>query len=173
MGDSDSLAEELGEVSGFIDVVYREMCAAHAAELAALEERKVTDTAELLQTLAQFPETQFKQYLAAEAPVLRKNSRRSQQLREEGNRAYTAGRNEQALKLYTESVRFAPFGEGGTGEDLSLAFANRSAVLAQLKLFRLALQDIRLSLQAGYPAHLQYKLHERRAKCCKEEKQFR
>ena len=41
MGDSDSLAEELGEVSGFIDVVYREMCAAHAAELAALEERKV------------------------------------------------------------------------------------------------------------------------------------
>ena len=55
---------------------------------------------------------------------------------------------------------------------------------------RLALQDIRLSLQAGYPAHLQvtnrilfnvillkfqlqYKLHERRAKCCKEEKQFR
>merc|ERR1719397_294333 len=93
MGDSDSLAEELGEVSGFIDVVYREMCAAHAAELAALEERKVTDTAELLQTLAQFPETQFKQYLAAEAPVLRKNSRRSQQLREEGNRSCALLRN--------------------------------------------------------------------------------
>ena len=48
MGDSDSLAEELGEVSGFIDVVYREMCAAHAAELAALEERKVKQLTSLV-----------------------------------------------------------------------------------------------------------------------------
>ena len=43
----------------------------------------------------------------------------------------------QALKLYTDSVRFAPYTGEGKGEELGLALANRSAVLAQVKEFRL------------------------------------
>ena len=42
----------------------------------------------------------------------------------------------QALRLYTDSVRFAPYTGEGRGEELGLALANRSAVLAQGKEFR-------------------------------------
>ena len=88
--------------------------------------------------------------MAAEARVLRKSGKRSSQLREEGNKAYLAGKNAQvilysshyptqylqALKLYTHSVRFAPYTGEGVGEELGLGLANRSAVLAQHKEFR-------------------------------------
>ena len=45
--------------------------------------------------MSKFGETGFVQYLTAEAPVLRKNGGRSQKLREQGNKAYTAKNNDQ------------------------------------------------------------------------------
>ena len=39
-------------------------------------------------------------------------------------------------------------------------------------LFRLALRDIEVSIEAGYPKDLIFKLHERRFKCFKELKQL-
>ena len=83
------------------------------------------------------------------------------------------------------------------GKELSLALANRSAVLFKIgeikwvhnyaicysiwiKLlllslynFRLALRDIDLSLDAGYPMDLTFKLQERRFKCYKELRQMK
>eukprot|EP00092_Neocalanus_flemingeri_P100883 GFUD01128895.1.p1 GENE.GFUD01128895.1~~GFUD01128895.1.p1 ORF type:complete len:670 (+),score=162.71 GFUD01128895.1:141-2150(+) len=169
---ADILNEELGDVSGFLDVVYREMCANNGREMVDMQTQGGTDSKELLRLMAKFPETGFVQYLKAEAPVLRKNGKRSQQLREQGNKAYTAKKNEQALQLYTDSVRFAPCTLEGKGEELSLALANRSAVLFQMKQFRLALQDIELSFLAGYPQDMAYKLHERKGKCLKEMKDY-
>ena len=86
---------------------------------------------------------------------------RSSQLREQGNKAYTSKKNSQALKLYTESVRwvrrrrmkkidkdgifnldflshfeimrsfcrFAPYSGAGQGEELCMAYANRSELV--------------------------------------------
>merc|ERR1719167_1630518 len=159
------ITEELGDAIGFLEVVYREMCENHAETMQDLQDRNVSDSEELLRTMSCFEETKFLHYLNAEAPVLRKNAKRSSQLREQGNKAYTSKKNSQALKLYTESVRFAPYSGAGQGEELCMAYANRSAVLAQTKQFKLALQDIELSFHAGYPPELAYKLHERSAKC--------
>merc|ERR1719209_396894 len=164
------ITEELGDAIGFLEndssmVVYREMCENHAETMQDLQDRKVSDSEELLRTMSRFEETKFLIYLNAEAPVLRKNAKRSSQLREQGNKAYTSKKNSQALKLYTESVRFAPYSGAGQGEELCMAYANRSAVLAQGQQWSLALQDIQLSFEAGYPKDLAYKLHERRAKC--------
>ena len=47
--------------------------------------------------MSKFPETGFVQYITAEAPVLRKNGKRSSQLREEGNKAYMAKKNKQVI----------------------------------------------------------------------------
>merc|ERR1719158_1514662 len=134
-----------------------------------LQDRGITSSEELLKVMSKFPETEFKHYLRAEAPVLRKNGERSTKLREQGNKAYTGRKNSQALELYTQSIRFAPYSGSGRGEELCMAYANRSAVLVQTKQFKLALQDIELSFHAGYPLELAYKLHERSAKCYQEQ----
>ena len=42
---------------------------------------------------------------------------------------------------------------------------NRSALWADLKQHRLAISDINLAIEAGYPDTLMHKLYERRAKC--------
>jgi len=44
--------------------------------------------------------------------------------------------NKDALKTYTEAIKLAPHYEEYRGIELSLAFANRSAVYFQMKLFR-------------------------------------
>lgn len=46
-----------------------------------------------------------------------------------------------------------------------MAYANRSACLVHLGDYSLALADIDLALENGYPVDLRYKLLERRAKC--------
>ena len=48
----------------------------------------------------------------------------------------------------------APVNNKGTGKDLSLAIANRSAALFRLRNFHLALEDIEFALTSGYPTEL-------------------
>ena len=52
----------------------------------------------------------------------------------------------QALKLYTDSIRFAPYTGEGVGEELGLGLANRSAVLAQCKDYRLVVMSVQCSV---------------------------
>ena len=54
--------------------------------------------------------------------------------------------------------------ETGESRDLSLALANRSAVLFSLKGYHLALDDIHLALDAGYPEDLRFKVIERKVR---------
>ena len=46
-----------------------------------------------------------------------------------------------------------------------MAYANRSAALMHMHEYDASLDDIEEALNNGYPAELQYKLLERRAKC--------
>lgn len=50
-------------------------------------------------------------------------------------------------------------------EPLALGFANRSAVLFELKEYNKCVQDIEIAISCGYPRILQCKLLERKAKC--------
>ena len=56
----------------------------------------------------------------------------STELRDAGNKLYQAKKFSQAIAKYTRSAQFAP----PTSEALSLAFANRSAVLFQVYIIR-------------------------------------
>ncbi|KAL3268766.1 hypothetical protein HHI36_007866 [Cryptolaemus montrouzieri] len=66
-----------------------------------------------------------------------KDNQESAELRKKGNKLFVANRDEEALKMYTDSVAVA---EDKT-EYLGLAYANRSAVLFRLKLFEECLKQ--------------------------------
>ena len=85
----------------------------------------------------------------------------AKEFREAGNKEYSAKKFGLAVKLYTVSAMHAP----PASEALALAYANRSAVLVQMKKYSSALKDIRLSVEAGYPTKLRYKLQQRKLQC--------
>lgn len=94
-----------------------------------------------------------------------KNSEKSAKYRTEGNKHYAKKTPQQlliALKLYNQSICFAPNGS----EDLSIGYANRSAVYFDLKLFDVCIQNIELSRNtAAFPARLIDKLRNRERHC--------
>lgn len=61
----------------------------------------------------------------------RKSDEVSLKWREAGNKLYKARKDGEALEMYTKSVAFAE-----DGENLGIAFANRSAVLFHRKMYR-------------------------------------
>ena len=65
-----------------------------------------------------------------------KSAEKSLQFKQEGNRLFASKQNNLALEAYNKAVSHAPQSEHFKGEELSLALANRSAVLYQMKLFR-------------------------------------
>ncbi|KAK5641696.1 hypothetical protein RI129_010243 [Pyrocoelia pectoralis] len=87
-----------------------------------------------------------------------KNCKMADELREEGNHHFKLKNDTLALRKYTESIAYAPRGS----EQLALAFANRSAVLYQLKLYKECLKDITQALSSNYPKRLCEKLIKRR-----------
>ena len=72
-------------------------------------------------------------------------------------------------------IIYFPFIEDGAGfchEELALGYANRSAVLFQMKEYELCIRDITRAFDNSYPNNLMYKLFERKARCLKALKQF-
>merc|ERR1719158_549374 len=88
----------------------------------------------------------------------------TRRFRDFGNGHFKAGRDLEAARMFGEAARVAPVSEKGEGRDLSLAIANRSAALVRLGRSRLALMDIKLALDSGYPKDMRYKLYERKVK---------
>ncbi|XP_044005663.1 SET and MYND domain-containing protein 4-like [Aphidius gifuensis] len=85
-----------------------------------------------------------------------------------GNNEYTAtSKNKdyisKSIEAYTKSIAYAPVGSS----ELSLAYANRSAVLFKAGLYNDCLLDIERSLKIGYPDNLKTKLHIRQSLCFK------
>lgn len=124
-----------------------------------------------------------------------KNANAAEHYRALGNALYDRRLTAQALQMFSTSILLAPHpprrpypaaGEkeslGGSEtpfppfsteeeeEDegkqvLSLAYANRSAMLLELKRYPACLRDIGLALRFGYPKRLRYKLVSRWARC--------
>ncbi|XP_070535620.1 SET and MYND domain-containing protein 4-like [Ptychodera flava] len=97
----------------------------------------------------------------------KKSAEKSAELRSKGNSAFQKQQNEKALDFYTESVLCAPISSDCDfqSRELTLAYANRSAVLYQMKEHELCLEDIQRAFQCGYPDDLHYKLYYRRGGC--------
>jgi len=112
-----------------------------------------------------------------------KSATRSIDLRNSGNKAFQKKDDRTALMLYTQSIATAPFPSSSevskkemhtelaqnenncTSEALSLALANRSAVLFSMGDHEACLSDVRQALNYNYPNKLLYKLFERRGRC--------
>lgn len=63
-------------------------------------------------------------------------------------------------------------GSGFCHEELALGYANRSAVLFQMKEYELCIRDITRAFDNSYPNNLMYKLFERKARCLKALKEY-
>jgi len=94
-----------------------------------------------------------------------KSEGETKRCREAGNKHFQAGRDEEALKQFNRAVVAAPVNAKQEGRDLSIALANRSAVLFRLGYSSLAIRDIDMALEAGYPLELRFKVYERKYKC--------
>lgn len=113
----------------------------------------------------------------------------SQRLRNMGNQVYQKNRLTEALDNYNASICLAPhppppnafvlhpsgvdhLDESFSHEELALGYANRSAVLFQMKEYELCIRDITRAFDNSYPNNLMYKLFERKARCLKALKDF-
>lgn len=92
-------------------------------------------------------------------------------LRDEGNDEYKDGKYFEALLFYNQSLQLATVIESDS--QLSLAYANRSAVYSKLNESKLCLENIQLAKKHGYPADKVAKLNEREKKCSEILKQER
>lgn len=101
--------------------------------------------------------------LVVEPSFSTKSGTEATRLRNEGNKLYQKGKYHEALEVYFYSILNAPF--SSKGHELSLAYANSSAVLFNLKRFHECLRGIQLALSNGYPEELRYKVFDRQGKC--------
>ena len=92
-----------------------------------------------------------------------KDSCSAQKLKEEGNKYFVAGKYQRALDKYNQSLILAE--EGGGPSSLGVVLGNRSAALYHLRQYAACVQDVDTALATSYPAHLELKLLERRARC--------
>ena len=108
-----------------------------------------------------------------------KDRSESQKLRNLGNQVYQKNRLSEALEYYSQSICLAPHPlppntylshpqdqeETFSYEELALGYANRSAVLFQMKEYELCIRDITRAFNYSYPNNLMYKLFERKSRC--------
>ena len=81
----------------------------------------------------------------------------SRRLREAGNNLFKVGRDLEAIEMFNRAIMKAPVNDEKKGRDMSLGLANRSAALMRLGHSRLALEDVDLALNSGYPKDLRYR----------------
>lgn len=91
-----------------------------------------------------------------------KNDKISEACREKGNKSYTQKQFIDAVVQYNQSLCFAE-----SRQNLGLAFANRSAVFLELKMFSTCLKNIEMAKSHDYPNDKLEKL-DKRAEICRQ-----
>jgi SET and MYND domain-containing protein 4 len=90
-----------------------------------------------------------------------KLNEKSEQLRNEGNQLYARRNFHDALIKYNESLCLAE----NESENLGFAFANKSAVYFEMKMFEKCLRNIDLAFENKYPESNKKVLETRQNKC--------
>lgn len=101
-------------------------------------------------------------------PPVRKSDHLSADYRNRGNKSFSKKQDLEALCFYTNALSHAD-----TTKLLSLAYANRSAVLYSLKKYEKCLVDIERAFDAGYDDDLRPKLEKRKELCIEALKNVR
>lgn len=93
----------------------------------------------------------------------KKDSSISEHFRKLGNNSFTAKEPslEKSVEFYTKSIAYAP----AKSSQLSIGYANRSAVLYKAGLINDCLSDIDRAFENNYPDRLKSKLYHRKAMC--------
>jgi tetratricopeptide (TPR) repeat protein len=119
------------------------------------DELRVIAALNIMKILNTIPEINFES----------KDSRASITLRKDGNQVFILAQNVEELikawELYSKSIAKAP----NDSEELSLAYANRSAILIKLCKYTECIEDINRALKLDYPSHLKGKLLFRKIEC--------
>ncbi|KAJ7997407.1 hypothetical protein DPEC_G00228660 [Dallia pectoralis] len=105
-------------------------------------------------------DTEFLSSISNRHPI-RKDPEQATRCKEKGNASFKARDYTAASLLYSQGVCHASM----SSEQLSLCYANRSAALFHLQLYKECLDNIDMALKHGYPGHLQHKLQSRRTQC--------
>ncbi|XP_056592673.1 SET and MYND domain-containing protein 4 isoform X1 [Triplophysa dalaica] len=92
---------------------------------------------------------------------VKKSPEPASEFREQGNLSFKVKDYTSAALFYSKGICHAD----KNTEQLSLCYANRSAALFYLTLYKECLEDIRQALEAGYPSHLRDKLITRKTAC--------
>lgn len=95
--------------------------------------------------------------------LLDRSTEFANKFREEGNKMFAERDFHLALAWYNKSLCNAIVGS----PQVSLIYANRSAVYLECKQFKLCLENIKLARDHGYPTNKLSKLAEREEKCLK------
>lgn len=93
----------------------------------------------------------------------RKTNQSSLNYRQNGNSKFMQQDWLEAMDLYNRSLCFAEV----ASENVSIAYANRSACFFQMQMYENCLTDIQLAKEADYPVHLMPKLEKRESDCRK------
>lgn len=102
--------------------------------------------------------------LTADQPMRHgKSAEKSIELRALGNKYFSLKNKDyfKALEYYNESICHAPT----DSEQLSIGYANRSAIYFDWKKYDICLENIELARKTGYPDRLMDKLNKREAEC--------
>ncbi|XP_076876439.1 protein-lysine N-methyltransferase SMYD4 isoform X2 [Brachyhypopomus gauderio] len=100
----------------------------------------------------------------SEKYAVNKCSESAARFREQGNHRFKLKDFKSAALYYSKGVSCAAHDT----ELLSICYANRSAALLHLGLYKECLEDIQRALDEGYPSHLQGKLTNRQTQCVNE-----
>uniref|UniRef100_T1IUA2 Protein-lysine N-methyltransferase SMYD4 n=1 Tax=Strigamia maritima TaxID=126957 RepID=T1IUA2_STRMM len=98
-----------------------------------------------------------------------KSTETSSALKEKGNVYYGKKDHKNAIECYTKSIYYSPSNEGII---TSVVYANKSAVLFDLRNYSECIEDINRALISGYPEKFRYKIYLRKALCLKQLSQF-
>ncbi|XP_023246232.1 SET and MYND domain-containing protein 4-like [Copidosoma floridanum] len=104
--------------------------------------------------------------MVPKATCATKNHKTSIKLKNEANRIFVSSKDNvddfiKAWETYSKSIAAAP----NKSEELSLAYANRSAVLLRLHRYAECIEDINRALELNYPNKLRGKLLFRKIEC--------
>lgn len=97
-----------------------------------------------------------------------KNSSKSKRCRLHGNEHVQEGKFDLALEMYNGSLCYAP----AESSDIPLIYGNRSAVFCLMGKYALALENINLARENGFPDEKMAQLNAREEKCMRLMEKF-
>ena len=146
----------------FLAAVFNKLSLAERREVWESKEDTEEATMERIRLLWGQKETNYAKELAARWKAEGKNSSEAGRCKEAGNKAYSSGDHVEAIGQYNTAIRL-----GEKGEATGLVLGNRSAVWAALEKHDLVVKDVGAALEQGTPAHVVWRLLERRGRALK------